>query len=285
MNLQDFFFAPFEYLFLKRALIGCLALSVGCGPIGVLLILRRMSLMGDALSHAVLPGAAIGFLGCGLSLPAISIGGFIAGLVVALLAGIISRKTILEEDATFAGFFLISLALGILILSSGRNSIDLMHLLFGSALAVDQDALILVGTISSITLITLALIYRPLIFECFDRQFFASLGAKGSIYHVCFLVLVVLNLISGFQALGTLMALGMMILPALAARFWARRVYSLSIIAAFLGALSSYIGLLCSYHKNLPSGPAIILIAGIFYLTSLIFGRYGSLRKYSKGKK
>ena len=109
----DFFITPFtDYIFLRRALMACLALALGCGPMGVLLVLRRMSLMGDALAHAILPGAAIGFLVGGLSLPAMGLGGFLVGFFVALLSGAISRFTILNEDASFAGFYLISLALG-----------------------------------------------------------------------------------------------------------------------------------------------------------------------------
>src|SRR6476619_4793229 len=103
---------PFiEFSFMRRALVGCLALSLGAPPIGVFLMLRRMSLMGDAMSHAILPGAAIGYLLAGLSLFAMSLGGFAAGLAVALSAGLIARSTVLREDASLAAFYLVSLAL------------------------------------------------------------------------------------------------------------------------------------------------------------------------------
>ena len=114
---------PFiEFSFMRRALVGCLALSLGAPPIGVFLMLRRMSLMGDAMSHAILPGAAIGFLVAGLSLPAMSLGGFVAGFAVALAAGLIARTTILREDASLAAFYLVSLALGVLIVSVSPRS-------------------------------------------------------------------------------------------------------------------------------------------------------------------
>src|SRR6516164_10316185 len=118
MNLYDVAFAPFaEFGFMRRALVGCLALALGCGPLGTILVIRRMSLMGDALSHTVLPGAALGFIIAGLSLAPMSLGGVVAGLVVALLSGLMTRLTPLREDASFAGFYLISLALGVLLVS------------------------------------------------------------------------------------------------------------------------------------------------------------------------
>jgi zinc/manganese transport system permease protein len=274
----DGLFAPFvEFSFMRRALVACLALGLGCGPVGVLLTLRRMSLMGDALSHAVLPGAAIGFLIAGFSLTAMSLGGFAAGLTVALLAGLVTRFTGQREDASFAAFYLISLALGVLIVSTRGSSVDLLHVLFGTILAVDDHSLLLVASIASLTLLALALIYRPLIVECFDPGFLQSVQAGGTAYHLMFLVLVVLNLVAGFQALGTLMAVGLMMLPAAAARFWAREVWSMAAVAAGIAVLSGYVGLLLSYHHNLPSGPAIILTAGMAYLLSIVLGSQDSL--------
>lgn len=276
--LYAFFIEPFHvYLFLRRPLVACFALALGCGPMGVILVLRRMSLMGDAISHAILPGAAVGFLLAGLSLPFMSVGGFLAGIVVALCAGSVSRKTVLKEDASFAGFYLISLGIGVLIISTHGGNVDLMCVLLGTILSVDTPALLLVSTLSSVTLITFAVIYRPLILECYDTQFFKSVRGGGHFYHAIFLFLVVMNLVSAFQAIGTLMALGMMILPAVAARFWAQQVWSLAAISAGFTFISGYTGLLLSYHSNWPSGPSIILVAGLFYIASLVIGRYGSL--------
>jgi len=255
--LYDYLAGPFvEFPFLRRALVGALALALGCGPIGTLLVLRRMSLMGDAMSHAVLPGAAIGFMFAGLSLPAMSLGGLGAGLLVALLAGIVTRLTPLREDASFAAFYLMSLALGVLIVSTHGSSIDLLHVLFGTILAVDDTALILVAGITTVTLVALALLYRPLVLDAFDPGFLRSVGVPGGTIHGLFLTLVVLNLVAGFQALGTLMA----------------------VVSSLLAALAGYIGLLVSYHADLPSGPAIILTAGVLYLISVGLGRRDSIR-------
>jgi len=269
---------PFvEFGFMRRALVACLALGLGSAPIGTLLVLRRMSLVGDAMAHALLPGAAIGFALAGFSLVAMGGGGFVAGLLVALLAGWVSEVTAQREDASFAAFYLIALAAGVMIVSTNGSPVDLMHVLFGSILAVDDVALLLVAGVASATLLALAVLYRPLVVECFDPGFLRSVGGLGTAMHFGFLVLVVLNLVAGFQALGTLMAVGLMMLPATAARFWAQEVWSLAAVAALIAMLSGAFGLLLSYHLNLPSGPAIVLLAGAFYIASLLFGRRDSL--------
>jgi len=280
MMLYQMVVQPFvEFGFMRRALVACLALGIGSGPVGVLLMLRRMSLVGDAMSHAVLPGAAVGFLFAGLSLPAMGFGGLIAGLLVALLAGLVSRFTTLREDASFASFYLTSLAAGVLIVSLHGSSVDLLHVLFGTILAIDSQAIFMVGGIASFTLIVLALIYRPLILECFDPGFLRAVGGKGSLYHVLFLLLVVLNLVAGFQALGTLMAVGMMIIPATVSRFWATSLSALMIISTVGATLSGFIGLIVSFHAGVASGPAIVLTASAFYVISLLFGRSGIVRR------
>ena len=271
-------FQPFiDYGFMRRALLGCIAISVGATPLGVFLMLRRMSLTGDAMAHAILPGAAIGYLVAGLSVGAMTIGGLIAGIAVALLSGFIARVTALREDASLASFYLISLALGVLIVSTRGSNVDLMHVLFGTVLALDDTALILLCSIASLTVLTLAALFRPLVLECADPQFLRSVSGLSAIAHFTFLVLVVLNLVGGFHALGTLLVVGIMILPAAAARFWFFSICGLIATAILLGLLSGLIGLLLSYHHSLPSGPAIILVAGLAYVISLLFGPLNGL--------
>jgi zinc/manganese transport system permease protein len=276
--LYDALIAPFaEFEFMRRALVGTLALAFGAGPIGVFLMLRRMSLVGDAMAHAILPGAAVGFLLSGLNLFAMTAGGLIAGFVVALLAGLIARTTELKEDASLAAFFLISLAVGVTIVSVKGTNIDLLHFLFGSVLALDNETLVLITAISSVTLVALALIYRPLVLECVDPGYLRSVSRAGAAAHIAFLALVVINLVGGFQALGTLLAVGLMMLPAATGRFWARDITAMIIIATAAGALAGYAGLLLSFHTSVPSGPAIILVAGVLYAVSVLFGRVGGL--------
>lgn len=276
--IWDHIIAPFaDFGFMRRALLGCLAISVGATPVGVFLMLRRMSLTGDAMAHAILPGAAIGYLVAGLSLGAMTIGGLIAGMAVALLSGFVTRVTALREDASLAAFYLISLALGVLIVSTKGSNVDLMHVLFGTVLALDNAALTLLCTIASISLLTLALLFRPLVLECADPNFLRSVSRLSAVTHFAFLTLVVMNLVGGFHALGTLMAVGIMILPAATARFWAAGIGGLIAVAVLVAMLSSLSGLLLSYHYSLPSGPAIILVTGVAYALSLVFGPVGGL--------
>lgn len=276
MMLYDWLIAPFvEFGFMNRALAGAMILSLSAGPVGVFLMLRRMSLTGDAMAHAILPGAAAGFLVSGLAILPMTIGGFAAGLVVALLAGLVSRFTIQREDTSLAAFYLISLALGVMLVSLKGSNVDLMHVLFGTVLALNNDALVMIGAVATISLVGLALLWRPLFAECLDPTFLRSVSRAGHPVHLIFLALVVLNLVGGFQALGTLLAVGLMMLPAAAARFWVRSLEGMCALAIGIGAVSSYFGLLVSYHLSVASGPAIILVAGAIYVTSLFFGRRG----------
>jgi len=276
--IWDAVFQPFaDYGFMRRALLGCIAISVGATPVGVFLMLRRMSLTGDAMAHAILPGAAVGYLIAGLSLGAMTIGGLVAGMAVALASGFVTRVTALREDASLAAFYLISLALGVLIVSTRGSNVDLMHVLFGTVLALDDAALILLCSIASLSVLVLAALFRPLVLECADPQFLRSVSRVSAVAHFTFLTLVVLNLVGGFHALGTLMAVGIMILPAAAARFWAAGIGGLVFAAVTVAMLSSLSGLLLSYHYSLPSGPAIILVAGLAYGMSLVVGPAGGL--------
>ncbi len=283
MTAFEFLISPFaDYAFMRRALAGACILSISAGPVGVFLMLRRMSLMGDAMAHAILPGAAIGFLFAGLAILPMTFGGLAAGLLVALGAGAVSRLTTQYEDASLAAFYLISLALGVLLISLKGSSIDLMHVLFGTVLALNDDALVLIGSIASITVVGLAIMWRPLFAECLDPVFLRSVSRTGPIAHFMFLMLVVLNLVGGFQALGTLLAVGLMMLPAAAARFWARDLEPMCLVAILIAVASSYAGLVISFHWSLASGPSIILTAGVIYLASLLFAPRGILASQFK---
>lgn len=270
---------PFiEFGFMRRALVACVALSLSATPLGVFLLLRRMSLVGDALSHAVLPGAAIGYLLSGLSLVAMGIGGAIAGLTVALLSGAVSRYTPLREDASFAGFYLGSLALGVTLVSLRGSSVDLLHVLFGSLLAVDTPSIVLVSSISAVTLLIFALIYRPLTIDAFDPSFLRAQNRWTSpLVHAIFLLLVVINLVAGFQVLGTLMSVGLMMLPAASARFWSRHLAGTLAAAMIIATLASFNGLYASFYLSLPAGPAVVLSAALLFFLSILIGPCGGI--------
>ncbi|TCH96403.1 metal ABC transporter permease [Roseococcus sp. SYP-B2431] len=271
--IWDTFLAPFaEFGFLRRALVGCLALSLSAPPLGVFLMLRRMSLTGDVLAHGILPGVALGFVLAGLWMPALALGGLIAGLVVALGSGALARATGGREDAALAGLYLTALAAGVALISWRGSAVELTQLLFGSVLGVDDAALLLMGGAASATLLFLAFAWRPLILECFDPSFAQAVGVRGSVWHLGLLALVVVNLVAAFQAVGSLMAVGLMMLPAIAARHWAREVGGLVTAAVGLALAATLAGLLASYHADLPSGPAIVLAASGLWVISLIAG-------------
>ena len=279
MTLEAMLFAPFaDYGFMRRALAACAAIAVGGAPLGVFLVLRRMTLVGDAISHAILPGAAVAFLAFGFSLTAMMVGGLCAGLIIAIIAGLLTQVTQLKEDASFTGIYLISLAAGVLMISLHGTTLDLMHVLFGNVLAMNNTSLTLVCSIASVSALTLALIYRSLIVQCFDPGFLRAVGTRTVWTDLLFLCMVVLNLVSAFQALGTLMALSIIVLPAIASRFWTASIDGSVLFSIAISFFSSFAGLLLSYHFNLPSGPAIVLFAGGIYALSVVVGRYGSIR-------
>jgi len=278
MSPAELVLDPFlDYGFMRRALVGCVAIALGSGPLGVFLIQRRMSLMGDAMAHAILPGAAVGFLVAGLSLFAMTLGGAIAGLTVALLAGLVSRATPLREDASFAAFYLVSLGLGVLLVSLKGSNVDLLRVLFGSVLALDDAAILLVASVTTATLVLLAALYRVLVAECLDPGFLKAVGGGGGVVHLVFLSLVVMNLVGGFQALGTLMVVGLMMLPAAAARFWAASLPGQMAVAVLVGVGAGLAGLLASFHAHFAASPAIILSAGAAYGLSILLGPEGGL--------
>jgi zinc/manganese transport system permease protein len=247
-------------------LVGCLALSVAAPPLGLFLMLRRMSLTADVLAHGILPGVAVGFLVAGLSLPAMALGGLAAGLLVAVGAGALSRATGGREDASLAALYLVAMV------SMRGGAVELTNLLFGSVLGVDDTALLMMAGAATITLAALALAWRPLVLECFDPSFAQAVGARGAAWHLGFLGLVVLNLLAAFQALGTLMAVGLMMLPAIAARHWARQVGGMAYASVAIAMASSIGGLLLSFHADVPAGPAVVLCAGLGWAVSVVAG-------------
>lgn len=277
MTAADLLSAFTEFAFMRRALAGCLVLSVAAAPLGVFLMLRRLSLTGDAMAHAILPGVAAGYLLAGLNLWAMTAGGLAAGLAIALLASAVTRLTPLREDASLATLYLVSLALGVILISARGSAVDVMHLLFGSVLAIDDTALVFIGIVASLTVVAFAVMWRPLVLECVDPGFLKAVGGHGALVHVLFMLVMVLNLIAGFQALGTLLSVGLMMLPAASARFWTRSLGAMTALAMVFAAAASAIGLATSFAANLPSGPAIIVAAGAIYALSIALGPSGGL--------
>jgi zinc/manganese transport system permease protein len=270
-QILGFLIDPFaSFGFMRIALVACVALALANGPIGTLLLMRRESLEGNVLSHAVMPGAALGFLYAGYSLAALTIGGLLTGFAVAALAALSAGSRPQRQDSSLIAFYLISLSLGVLIVAARGSQADLMHVLFGTVLAVDVKALLLITSISSVIMLVVAALYRPLAVESFDPAFLRAVGGGGGAFRAIFITLVVLNLVASFQAFGTLLAIGPMLLPAAAARCWTNKVWAMIALAIIIGMAAAIAGLLISYYANLPSGPAIVIGAGAIYGMSLL---------------
>lgn len=259
-----------------RALAATSVLSFSVAPVGAFLVLRRLSLAGEAMAHAIVPGIVIGFVIAGLSVTSMIVGGLGAGITVAVLTSLLARFTIIREDASLASLYLIALALGIFILSASGSAVPLKSFLFGSILGIDDGTLILIGITATITLVSFALILRPLMASTIDPVFYESQSNQPGLVVQWFMFLVVLNLLGAFKALGTLMAVGLMILPATAARYWVSTLTGYLLLTFVFSFLSCWLGLIISFYApDVPSGPAIVLVAGAFFVLSLLLAPQG----------
>ena len=260
-----------QYEFMVRALVATSVLSLSVAPVGAFLVLRRLSLAGEAIAHAIVPGIVIGFVLTGLSVTAMILGGLGAGFVVALLTSLLARFTIIREDASLASLYLIALALGIFILSASGSAIPLTSFLFGSILGIDDETLIFIGITTTITLLSFAIILRPLIMSTIDPTYYESQVKRPGIVVQWFMLLVVLNL-GAFKALGTV---GLMI-TGTSARYWVSTLTSYLTMTFMFAITSCWLGLVISYYvPNVPSGPAIVLVAGAFFVLSFLLAPQG----------
>ena len=282
MSAHALIVEPFETLaFMRAALVACLALALTNGALGTLLVLRRMSLDGDVLGHAVMPGAAIGFLYGGPSPTWLSLGGLASGLAVAALAGLLMRGRG-RQDVGLVAFYLVALSLGVVLVTWRGSNVDVVRVLFGTVLSIDHRALLQIAAASTLIILVIAALYRPLAVGAFDPAFLPAVGTRVS-YGAVFLALVVLALVASFQAFGTLLAVGPLLLPSAAARCWGLGVAASMALATGFGLIASVAGLLVSYHGNLPSGPAIVLAAGLLFGISLVATRSWRLLAQTTG--
>ncbi|MEM7719062.1 MAG: metal ABC transporter permease [Pseudomonadota bacterium] len=264
------------FSFMRRAFVTTTVLSASVAPVGAFLVLRRLSLAGEAMAHAITPGIVVGFVTAGLSVTSLLFGGLIAGVGVAILSALLAHKTILRSDASLASLYLIALAMGIFLLSAAGSAVPLKSFLFGSVLGIGDASLLLVGGVATVTLLAFAALLRPLIVSTCDPVFFRAQTRQPWLIDQIFMLLLVLNLLAAFKTLGTLMAVGLMILPATSARYWASTVTGQLGLGIVFAVVSSWIGLTLSYlFPETPSGPAIVLVAGGFFLMSAVFGRLG----------
>jgi zinc/manganese transport system permease protein len=254
MSLYALFVEPFASLgFMRAALVACLALALMNGVLGTLLVLRRMSLDGDVLGHAVMPGAAVGFLYAGPTPSWLSLGGLVSGLAVAALAGLAGSGQA-RRDTPLVAFYLVALSLGVLLVAWRGSNVDIMRVLFGTVLAIDRRALLQIAGASTLVVLAIAALYRPFAVGAFDPAFLRAVGARLP-YRAVFLGLVVLALVASFQAFGTLLAVGPIILPAAAARALGLGAAGSMALATLFGLAACLAGLLAPIMPTCRRGP------------------------------
>ena len=276
---------PASGLAARAAAAGALSLAFGGAPLGVLLIARRMSLSGDALSHGVLAGAAVAYLLAGPDPWALTLGALIAAIVVSSLSSLLARTRRLPEDAAFAVVYLTALAFGVLVISRLAGPEALEGLLFGSPGALDRSALILSAGAASVSLIALALFLRGFVAESVDPSLMRAGGRGGGRLHLVLMVLVALNLVAGFRAFGAMMTLALMIIPAAAARFWAVGYGRQAGAAIALSALSSGAGLLIAARFGGEPGAVMTLCASALFAVSGLIGPNGGMARALAGRR
>lgn len=278
MSLYEIFVDPFRYDFMQRGLLSACLLGVSGGLLGCILILRRLALMGDALSHSLLPGVGLAYLIFGASTPALLLGALIAGLLTALGSALLSRLTRVKEDAAFGSLFVVFFGAGVALVSLAKTRINLLHFLFGNVLGVADSDLVVTSLVSLITILVFAMGYRPIMLETFDPMFHRATGGRGGLVHFGLLALVVLNLVAALQTMGIVLSLGLFLLPAVSAYLWCDRMKPLLLLSTGIAVVCAGSGILVSYHVGIPSGSSIVLCLGLVFLFSAVASPSHGLR-------
>ena len=263
----DYLISPFQYGFMVRALIVSVLVGVMCPILGAYVITRGRAFMGDALAHSVLPGMVVAFLlGISPFFAAVP-----AGIVVALLMGTVSRRTGISEDTSigivFAGMF----ALGLVMLSKATNvNVDIEDLLLGQVLGVTQTDVYVSLGLTALVLVGLYAFHRQLVYTTFDEIGASVVGIKTGLVEYVLLGLLALVIVIGIQAAGIVLVMAMLITPAATGYLLARRFVGVMIIGALVGATSAIVGLYLSFHADLPSGPAMALLATTLFAAAAV---------------
>jgi len=282
MTIIDFIHALTEYDFLQKALVTSVMVGIICGVIGCFIILRGMSLMGDAISHAVLPGVAISYL-LGINF---FIGAVATGLLTALGIGFVSQNSRIKNDTAIGILFTSAFALGIILISFLRSSSDLYHILFGNVLAVRPSDMWMTLAIGLLVLAAIFLFYKELLVTSFDPTMAAAYGLSTRLIHYLLMTMLTLVTVASLQTVGIILVVAMLITPAATAYLLTNRLSRMIFLSAGLGTISSVIGLYFSFTYNLSSGASIVLVATALFTLVFIFSpRHGLLRKWKSAKK
>ena len=284
MSLHDFIIVPFSYEFMRRGLVSAMFLGVSGGLLGCILVLRRMALMGDALSHSLLPGIAVAWLLFGTSTTALFFGGLVAGLLTAIGSALLSRLTRVKEDAAFGSLFVLFFGAGVALISKLPTRVNLADFLFGNVLGVSPSDMRLAMVVSIGTAAVFVLFHRSILLETFDPVFHRATGGKGGLVHMSFLTLTVLNLVAAMQTMGVVLALGLFLLPAVSAYLWCDRFRSMLLLSVGIALAGSVSGILLSFHAGLASGASIVLCLGAVFLGSVVLSpKYGAVTALRRG--
>ena len=277
--LNEFIQGLLDFQFLQNALITSVMVGISAGIIGSFIILRGMSLMGDAISHAVLPGVAVSYM-LGSSY---IIGATVFGMASAALIGFVTKHSRLKNDTAIGIVFSAFFALGIILISFARSSTDLYHILFGNVLAVRDSDMFLTAAVLGIVLISVPLFYKQLKLTSFAPTIAKSYGWNISAINYGLMFLLTLVAVTSLQTVGTILVIAMLITPAATAYQLTDKLLVMIVLSTVFGTLSSIVGLYFSYSYNLPSGATIVMAAAVFFIVAFIFapkkGLIGQLRK------
>ncbi|MBU6103333.1 metal ABC transporter permease [Staphylococcus aureus] len=265
----------FTYQFLNRALITSIIVGIVCGTVGSLIVLRGLSLMGDAMSHAVLPGVALSFL---FGIP-MFVGALITGMIASIFIGYITSSSKTKPDAAIGISFTAFLASGIIIISLINTTTDLYHILFGNLLAITNSAFLTTIVIGSIVLILIIIFYRPLMISTFDPTFSRMSGLNTTLLHYFVMLLLSLVTVASIQTVGIILVVALLITPASTAFLISKKLYSMMIITSLISVISSIVGLYYSYIYNIPSGATIVLCTFVIYIITLFFTKFTNRKK------
>jgi len=269
-------FEPFYYEFMQRALVACALIGFTNGFLGAFVVLRRLALMADALSHSLLPGLAIAAIVVGLNPGGLLLGGLLAAIFVALGGHLIARSSRLKDETAIAALYIIAFAIGIAMIKYAHVKVSLDHFLFGNILGIGDSDLWTSYVVSAIVLLTLTLLHRPMLLALFEASVAKTQGVRVGLLLALLIVLIVLTMVSSLQAIGVLLSLGLMVLPAATIYLLSDSYNKLPWAGGFLGAFGAIAGLLLSFWANIPSGPAIVMVLGACFLAAYLFSpKYG----------
>ena len=262
--ISEFIDGLLNFHFLQNALITALVIGIVGGAVGCFIILRGMSLMGDAISHAVLPGVAISFI-LGINF---FIGAIIFGLLASTMITYIKSNSIIKSDTAIGITFSSFLALGIILIGVANSSTDLFHILFGNILAVQDLDMWITIAVALLVLTTITIFFRPLLLTTFDPTLAKSIGVKVTFYHYLLMVILTLVAVTAMQSVGTILIVALLITPAATAYLYANSLKTMIFLSSGFGALASVLGLFIGYSFNIAAGSSIVLTSALLFLIS-----------------